>query len=281
MKHLEKEESEGAVLEDTSGKNWYVEVFRMADDIILQNGWEKFLKDHSLGNYEFLVFSYAGGMCFKVQIFDKTGCEQPNNGFQEAAISSGGQKQDEFHEQPRKGFEYFSRKQGRPLKKLLIPALRRRGRPAIYSCFSHQFQAKACTKNPVVEEDFPERTNTQLWPRMRQSVEEQKPWKEAMFNPNAPYFVKCLTKSEMKPSSYYVRIPKNVNAYLPKWKTEVDLMNRIGKTWRVNFVPGTGFCGGWRTFLRDNHLKRGNICLFEFMGNAKICVHIFPIRKQS
>lgn len=47
--------------------------------MILQNGWEKFVKDHSLELGDFLVFRYNGGLRFTVQIFGRTACEKEDN----------------------------------------------------------------------------------------------------------------------------------------------------------------------------------------------------------
>ncbi|KAL5731897.1 hypothetical protein ACHQM5_004581 [Ranunculus cassubicifolius] len=76
LKYNAKDENEMAFLQSPISKHCYVKVLRTVDGVFLQDGLQKFLKDHSLGNYEFLVFNYQGNMKFTVRIFDMSGCEK-------------------------------------------------------------------------------------------------------------------------------------------------------------------------------------------------------------
>lgn len=56
--------------------SWNVKVRKSGRDVYFEDGWQKFLRDNSLGDCEFLLFNYDGKMHFTIQIFDKSGCER-------------------------------------------------------------------------------------------------------------------------------------------------------------------------------------------------------------
>lgn len=45
-------------------------------DIYFVKGWQEFVKHHSLGEAEFLLFTYNGDMYFDVAIYEKNGCKK-------------------------------------------------------------------------------------------------------------------------------------------------------------------------------------------------------------
>lgn len=77
LKHISKESSDKASLTvQGSVRSWTVKLSETGIGVFLQDGWLKFLRDNSLGDSEFLLFTYDGNMCFSVQIFNKNGCER-------------------------------------------------------------------------------------------------------------------------------------------------------------------------------------------------------------
>lgn len=77
LKHISKESSDRATLTvQGSAGSWTVKLGETGIGVFLQDGWLKFLRDNSLGDNEFLLFTYDGNMCFTVQIFNKNGCER-------------------------------------------------------------------------------------------------------------------------------------------------------------------------------------------------------------
>nr|XP_043618566.1 B3 domain-containing transcription factor VRN1-like [Erigeron canadensis] len=63
-----------AILMTSSGKSWEVNMKKVDDDVYLQDGWEKFVKDNSLEFGDFLIFYHNGGSNFFVSISGKNGC---------------------------------------------------------------------------------------------------------------------------------------------------------------------------------------------------------------
>lgn len=102
LKHISSVGSKKAILQGPSGSKWHVELGKDMKDTFLTTGWPKFVKDHSLREYEFLVFQYDGDMRFTVLIFDTSACE----------------REDAFAVRPRRKPRQFEgkRKRGRPPK---------------------------------------------------------------------------------------------------------------------------------------------------------------------
>ncbi|XP_077250644.1 uncharacterized protein LOC143890023 isoform X2 [Tasmannia lanceolata] len=63
-------------LEDTSGGRWRVNLSILDGSLALQNGWGKFVSDHSIKFGEILVFNYIVGSHFVVKIYGTSGCER-------------------------------------------------------------------------------------------------------------------------------------------------------------------------------------------------------------
>lgn len=69
-----------ATLVGPSGGAWQVTLSRWSrSDLYIEDGWQKFVKEHSLQEYDFLLFRYDGDNRFTVQIFDKTACEREDS----------------------------------------------------------------------------------------------------------------------------------------------------------------------------------------------------------
>lgn len=85
----ELRKNESIILIGSSGEKWQVSILKNENDMYLQNiGWEKFMKDNSVKNYEFLCFTYNGENRFKVQIFGRNGLERPSFKKAEAAAEA-------------------------------------------------------------------------------------------------------------------------------------------------------------------------------------------------
>lgn len=59
-----------------TGRVWPVKLEKHEGNIFFKTGWKGFVKDNSLEDGDFLVFSYDGHSLFDVEIFDKSGCEK-------------------------------------------------------------------------------------------------------------------------------------------------------------------------------------------------------------
>lgn len=75
--------------------------------------------------------------------------------------------------------------------------------------------------------------------------------------------------------------------YLPKCKIKIVLRNLKGESWTVNSIPTTKvqtshtFCGGWLSFVRENNIDIGDICIFELLHKFELQVRILRVGKEG
>ncbi|KAI9108768.1 hypothetical protein K1719_020073 [Acacia pycnantha] len=65
-----------AIIEDSSGKQWKVQISIVDKSYAFQEGWKAFSLEHGLEVGHFLVFNYMGRSHFVVKVFDRSGCEK-------------------------------------------------------------------------------------------------------------------------------------------------------------------------------------------------------------
>ncbi|GKV29811.1 hypothetical protein SLEP1_g38703 [Rubroshorea leprosula] len=79
--NLKKKLPESVTLRGPSGVTWDVGLVTKHDTLFFKDGWEKFVKDHSLAENDFLIFQYNGESCFDVLLFDQSLCEKEDSYF--------------------------------------------------------------------------------------------------------------------------------------------------------------------------------------------------------
>ncbi|KAF5177306.1 B3 domain-containing protein [Thalictrum thalictroides] len=215
LKHIADEDSGIAVLEGPSATyDWHVRFCKKEGGTFLTEGWNDFVRDNALGEYEFLVFRYQGNMCFHVEIYAKSGCKKEDSGGNIQGIVG--------------STSYRGR--GRPPKNALLSQIRGKVRNG----------------------------------RLPTEEEKEKVLKSALsftFTLHLPNFMRCLYASCVY-TSYVLNIPSDfAKAYLPKYKSEIVLQGRNGRSWSVTCNPGKRqytFCGGWTCFVHENQLNAGD-----------------------
>ncbi|KAL5705091.1 hypothetical protein ACHQM5_023436 [Ranunculus cassubicifolius] len=243
-RHISHDESGTAVLRGPTNKIWKVRFSKTDEGTYLQDGWVDFLRDHSLGDFEVLIFRYDGDMCFRIEIFEKTAVKKEytfdTEKRQEARISP-------VREEPQVLVEQFS------------PKKRVRGRPSKGTAVE-KLRDRVPRRRPLTEEE-----SSEVLIRAKS------------FKLSNPFFVRPLSKSSVY-ISYVLGIPAQfVRTHFPA-STEVMLKNDEGKAWSVNLIRGAisnTFCGGWGSFVLDNQLEAGDVCVFELVSQREMHVHIF------
>ncbi|CAK9317199.1 unnamed protein product [Citrullus colocynthis] len=102
-----------------------------------------------------------------------------------------------------------------------------------------------------------------------------------------PSFVRIMKKFNTS-GSYTLKIPHQFSsAHFPDSRTEIILRGPNGGCWIVNSVPDSmgrlmhTFCGGWMSFVRDNGIQMGDICIFELVGKCELLVHVTGVGKKG
>ncbi|XP_077218594.1 B3 domain-containing protein Os01g0723500-like [Tasmannia lanceolata] len=262
MKHISKEVSSKrtAILEGPTNKVWHVELSQKTNGTYLQDGWQEFVKAHSLKVSEFLVFRYDGNMRFNVLIFDKTACEREDiftsDSFQEPTLFNGPEKQGKYKPSPKP--EGVIRIETEDLDL-----------PASVAETVHYLGSR---QHVMSEENgkAQERANS--------------------FTSDFPFFTKIINANHVGRGST-VPIPVSfVRAHLPKESVKIILQDPKGKAWEVKYVtyesrntiPGGwgALSAGWIAFARGNNLLEGDSCIFELVGKLKMWVHIFRLSEE-
>lgn len=93
-----------------------------------------------------------------------------------------------------------------------------------------------------------------------------------------PNFIKVMMYSNVG-GSYTLAVPnKFATVHLPRYRTDVILRNLRGASWNVTASrcgPQMKLCGGWMSFVRENELKIGDVCIFELVDDMVLQVNIF------
>ncbi|XP_043713901.1 B3 domain-containing protein Os11g0197600-like isoform X2 [Telopea speciosissima] len=275
VEHISTEAYKLATLEDSCGNHWHVKLSKTTSGTYIEDGWQDFIKDHSIYDHNFLVFGYDGNICFDVKIFDGSACERdyvfstkPN---QESAFSDGTKKCDKSSETSTDCVQKVSKDDpGQLLSTFKLNGLQKAKREDVE--LTHEPLSKTICSSS----------------RRRPATEEEKAkiWKEAeSFTSKFPCFLRCLTESNVH-RGFYVYIPikfARTHGHIQQ-NGKVTLRNRKGQAWRINLVytsrGRTFLCGGWREFVRANKLQEADICVFELVGKFEMHVHIFQAVKK-
>ncbi|CAL9066464.1 unnamed protein product [Musa banksii] len=298
LKHISSVGSKKAILQGPSGSKWHVELGKDMKDTFLTTGWPKFVKDHSLREYEFLVFQYDGDMRFTVLIFDTSACE----------------REDAFAVRPRRKPRQCEgkRKRGRPPKhspevgciikseaiehgmslELLkddvqLPNLLQI-QPFQQAESGLPYPAPACDVKVKREEsellinilrNTTKRSKGGRISTRRPLTEKERLRAEEAansFTSAFPYIVMRMAPSQVyRP---YMRIPKWFSReHLPPKRSNLVLRDPCGKSWIVTYIPSLRcqISRGWSVFARTNKLEEGDYCVLELIGPIELRVHIF------
>ncbi|KAJ4964237.1 hypothetical protein NE237_024176 [Protea cynaroides] len=277
VEHISEEAYKIATLEDSSGSHWCIKLSKTTDGTYLEDGWPDFVKDHSISDFNFLVFGYDGNTCFNVLIFSKSACERDYvfkiKKNEESTFSIGAKELDKSSETSSGSVQKASNDDpGQCLPTFKPDELKKSEREDV-----------ELTSEPL------SRTRYSL-SRRWSAIEEEKAkvWEAAKsFTSKFPCFVKCLTAANVY-RKFTLEIPSKFarthgRHFHTQWKTEVTLWNTQGKAWRVNLIYSWGrtvLCGGWQKFLRANKLEEADICIFELVGKFEMQVHIFRAVKE-
>ncbi|XVF17774.1 hypothetical protein REPUB_Repub10bG0152500 [Reevesia pubescens] len=105
------------------------------------------------------------------------------------------------------------------------------------------------------------------------------------FRSENPIFVIVLQPSYVH--AHKVSIPeKFARKYFRKMPEEVILHLSNGKSWPVKYYqhrlerPSAKLCCGWRTFVLDNNLQVGDVCVFELTEGTETSLKVTIYKKQ-
>ncbi|OIW17529.1 hypothetical protein TanjilG_22641 [Lupinus angustifolius] len=230
-------------LMDHENNSWDIDMARIEDTFIFENGWQQFAKEKCLEEGEFLVFEYDGKSTFYVKIFSKSGC--------------------------RKEFETCNKVV--PIVNMdegcdQICQKNKRGRKRKHSSIGLQINEKSNLEGPskVAKKSKPTIANGANGEgyNKKHSTDSSK-----CAPPNNPHFIVHFSSTTKLKR---VEIHKTI---LRKWdmklRSTLSLKNENGKVWLVKIsttLDGRYYLGiGLSDFVKSNNIRKGNQCEFEFV----------------
>ncbi|CAN6304302.1 unnamed protein product [Urochloa humidicola] len=254
-------------LESPNGSMFDVEVTERYNKMVLQRGWEAFVYANGIQEHDFVLFHHIKKSHFEVLILDSDGCEKvfPCAGvrntpsFQERNLDSVDISNSSCHETTESsGSEKFARC-GRSSS-----SHRQKTTKMAAMSLSYEESGEDTPGNKSFESDYVLSCRRYLSVTQREKVialiQEIKP--------EVTVFVSIMRKGNIKTSGPYLVISKEYAlAHLPHETTYVTLqMPGKSKKWRSRFYIRNDrrvymLRGKWSQFVRDNHVKEGDICL--------------------
>ncbi|XP_077233164.1 B3 domain-containing protein Os01g0723500-like isoform X2 [Tasmannia lanceolata] len=232
-----------SILKNPTGKFWHVKVERIGNDLFFQEGWQNFVKDNSLQTGDFLVLEYDGNSEFDVLIFGKSGCEKEDA---LADMNWGGHCPNKLEElqkervtgSPSCKIRYYSpnkfeeRVTGSHLCKC-----------SHYSRGSNRTRGKIGSKGVV--QAFP-----------------------CQLKLEKPHF--SITWKWSRTKNNHVRIPTILaREILNRSNPRLTIVDPSGKRWQVRTCTWgkdrLELGGGWTPLRKENNIREGDICAFEFI----------------
>ncbi|XP_017243497.1 B3 domain-containing protein Os01g0723500 isoform X2 [Daucus carota subsp. sativus] len=277
-------------LEGPSGDFWHASLIKHDNDLCIYEGWQSFVRDHFLEDGDTLLFGYEGDLQFVVQVFDQSSCEK-----EAASTARCSQDQSKCNNLNAKKRESVENTVGYPRKKMRssqvpsdIAVKERRLQGIVASMGMTSETSRLSTLAEYVS--GPSKNSVAVaGPSVNHallSATEADRIAQA-FTSLYPTFTKVMKRFNVS-GSYTLNIPYQFSmAHLPKCKVQLILRNEDGKSWVINSIPNTRvqtshtFCGGWLSFVRDNTINMGDICIFELVQNCEFLVRILRVQTEG
>lgn len=272
-------------LEGPSGDIWHASLMKHADDLCIYEGWQSFVRDHFLEDGDSLLFGYEGDLQFVVQVFDQSSCEK--EAASTAQCSQDQSKRNNLKAKKRETVENIAGYARKKMRSSQVP----QGNVASMGMTSETSRLSTLaeyvsgpSKNPVTVAG-PSGKNSDLNHGLLSAPEADRIAKA--FTSLYPTFTKVMKRFNVS-GSYTLNIPYQFSmAHLPKCKVKLILRNEDGESWVINSIPNTRvqtshtFCGGWLSFVRDNTINMGDICIFELVQNCEFLVRILRVQTEG
>uniref|UniRef100_A0A7N0ZTJ0 TF-B3 domain-containing protein n=1 Tax=Kalanchoe fedtschenkoi TaxID=63787 RepID=A0A7N0ZTJ0_KALFE len=236
-----------AYLVGPGGEEWRVGFARCGNDCFFTDGWKTFVKDNGVAYGHFLLFRYRGGMRFKVNIFTPSGLES------EAAFTA----------KCTQGWKNNGAEKGQSSNN---------GGQVLPAC---------CLVKPSADEGTSRRPGKR--PKGESHMMSAAEQRVAdVFSSVHPFIIRQMNfeRSQM-PVLHILKSFFSENSVICKPSDRhLVLRTRHGGCWSLTINHGTyvhTLCDGWASFLRDNNVENGDVCVFEIADSSKLelLVHVF------
>uniref|UniRef100_A0A0E0KGD3 TF-B3 domain-containing protein n=1 Tax=Oryza punctata TaxID=4537 RepID=A0A0E0KGD3_ORYPU len=305
LDHFEGTLSRTIELESPKGIVYIVKVTKHMNKTILQCGWEAFLDAHHIEENDSLLFRHIENSRFEVLILDSDGCEKVfscagikrTSSVKErnaAPVDISSSTHDETTQSS--GSKRIVRCQkasdsqcGKTTKMAATSSLRESGEEGTDSSTSEDESS--------YELDDPQMSpgrNYVLsrWTSLSEAQEEKVDMLVQDIQPEIPVFVAIMKHSNVNSHRACLVIPKRYAcAHFPHESQTITLQRQgKNKKWHPKFYvrkDGSAYMlhGRWINFVRDNHVKEGDMCIFHLTkfteGAFRATVHLLRETKSG
>ncbi|KAF8410593.1 hypothetical protein HHK36_003125 [Tetracentron sinense] len=291
IKHFNGNLPGKSIIKSPTGRCWRVNVGKSENDLFFQNGWQKFVKDHSLEFGDFLIFKYIGISKFTVKIYGRSACEkelamskrnnddpiyQTQKVRQGEAIAEFSKNKSKYHEGNCKKKAFDSSKMDGGYAK-----------PKRNSddCNPHTQKVKMGDYVKPKSKHFIENMGKSSLATTC-SFKTVHPHKGGMVLGESAVegFITTIKACNCVCGKPYMNIPREfaISTGLT-WKNNIALRNPFGKLWLVKLQSRmssirVNFAQGWHEFLVGNNLKEGDTCIFELHSTSRTRGLILDVR---
>ncbi|XP_031479875.1 putative B3 domain-containing protein Os03g0621600 [Nymphaea colorata] len=269
--------SDGASLNTSVGCYQNIEVLKDSYSMFFHNGWRAFVEHHSLQIEEFLVFRYDGDMQFDVKIFDRSGCEKicfkPVQMDDKKSISCNLMKS-------------VSRSDGY-MCDLEVSRNECHGEVSQDSCRRSRKKCNS-SKNFVVKGtdvlDMICRDPLKSKMHSVTAINGSSTSQEAIsLEITPPGFM--ITMSTSSVNKCWVHVPADfAKRGILTTKPPLTLRDASHRSWPVHFMqyPSRAtLTKGWSSFVKENHLVVGDICVFKLVTGTDDVLEVSIFRAGS
>ncbi|EOX91271.1 AP2/B3-like transcriptional factor family protein, putative [Theobroma cacao] len=293
--------SSPALLRVPNDEVWKVEPTKCDGKVWLKNGWQEFSNHYSLEYGHFLVFRYEGFCNFHVVIFDRSASE--------IEYPYGSNNHRQHKELPEQKIEESEDADSLQILEDISPS-RKTGEKSHLPCSRpHKMMRSANSANKTESNlkceslaphfrhnGSPDRkadksTTSHRIKKLNADKKAKALQRARAFKSENPFFLLVMQPSYVGLNGKWrLAIPNNfVWKHLMKEDCEVILCNSNGKTWTVSlYRRGNGrellYAGlqtGWKTFVKDNNIQIGDVCVFELINCMEISFKVTIYQGQT
>ncbi|XP_050210522.1 B3 domain-containing transcription factor VRN1-like [Mercurialis annua] len=283
-----------SLLKLPNGDQWKIELLKSNGEIWLGKGWQEFMEFYSLAFGSFLVFQYDQKNCwFNVIIFDTSASEieypcKDNDGETVEPYCLGERFVEMGHEEVDNNSPVQISNN--------VSSLSRKRKESLRLSATNSVKKVKLRNNTTAQLDAEksngdiENVNGVMAKTQRLTIaEKDNVLRRARdsFKSRNPHFMTTIQPSYLC-SRLIVAIPSYVNEHFKKSHGDVILYVVDGRTWSVKYskisIKGSNtaklyLC--WKTFVQDNGLKVGDVCVFEIISCKETTLRVFIYRNMK
>ncbi|KAI3886465.1 hypothetical protein MKX03_036752 [Papaver bracteatum] len=291
----ELSESDHAIIQIPNGV-WHIGMRKAEGLVYFENGWPEFMEFYSICVGHLMVFRYDGYSKFQVHIFgmNATEIKYPSHfestNHEVEVISTHSDDVEVISAHPAEveiisvHSDSSTQSNGEPsLSTLGVFAWNEDNHNQMVESARCELPQPCQLQRAFSSKSRPKRSCTAAF--QASQLQESALKAAAKFTSDNPLFKAIMRSSYLKRGTLGVPNAFGTSYLKNRTRLAVTLMVSDGRTWEARYlsrVKGRKSLSGLGRFISDNHLKEGDVCVFELVDRIKIkiSVHIFRVSQE-